>query len=371
MRKKKIVISAINLFEGGTLSVLKDCLYSIENDEQFNNDEFIALVHKKSLFDKNEYKKINFIEFPYSRKSYLFRLYYEFFYFKKFAKLNKVDFWISLHDISPNIGDVPQVVYCHNSTPFNEIKIKDLFIQPTIFFFTLFYSYLYSINIKKNKYVIVQQLWIKNEFQKKFGLKRDKIIIAKPQEPKITIIENQLKLDPNKVQFVFPTFPRVFKNIEIIAEAVIVLNNLGINKFIVNLTIDGTENKYSRLIYKKYSYLECLNFIGLQPREKVYELYGESNCLIFPSKLESWGLPISEYKQFNKPIVVADLPYAKETVANYNKAKFFDPNSPKSLANCMKEIIENNNISFDKTEEVLYPMPNVENWESLIQLILN
>lgn len=92
MRKKKIVISAINLFEGGTLSVLKDCLYSIENDEQFNNDEFIALVHKKSLFDKNEYKKINFIEFPYSRKSYLYRLYYEFFYFKKFAKLNKVDF---------------------------------------------------------------------------------------------------------------------------------------------------------------------------------------------------------------------------------------------------------------------------------------
>lgn len=369
--KRKIVISAINLFEGGTLSVLKDCLYSIENDEQFNNDEFIALVHKKSLFENNQYKKINFIEFPYSRKSYLFRLYYEFFYFKKFANLNKVDFWISLHDISPNIGNVPQVVYCHNPSPFNKIVLKDLFVQPTIFFFSLFYSYLYSINIKKNKYVIVQQLWIKNEFQKKFGLKRDKIIIAKPQEPKITIVENQLKLDPNKVQFVFPTFPRVFKNIEIIAEAVIVLNNLGINKFIVNLTIDGTENKYSRLIYKKYSHLECLNFIGLQPREKVYELYGESNCLIFPSKLETWGLPISEYKQFNKPIVVADLPYAKETVAQYNKVKFFNPNSPKSLANCMKEIIDNNNISFDKTEEVLYPKPYVENWESLIQLILN
>lgn len=369
--KRKIVISAINLFEGGTLSVLKDCLYSIENNDQFNNDEFIALVHKKSLFEKNKYKKIKFIEFPYSRKSYLYRLYYEFFYFKKFAKVNKVNFWISLHDISPNLVNVPQVVYCHNPTPFNKIDLKDLFVQPTIFFFSLFYSYLYSINIKKNKYVIVQQLWIKNEFHKKFGLELNKIIIAKPQEPKITIVENELKLDPTTVQFVFPTFPRVFKNIEIIAEAVIVLNNQGINKFIVNLTIDGTENKYSKLIYKKYSHLECLNFIGLQTREKVYELYGESNCLLFPSKLETWGLPISEYKQFDKPIIVADLPYAKETVAHYNKAKFFDPNSPVSLANCMKEIIFNKDISFDKMEEVLYPKPYVENWESLIQLILN
>lgn len=369
--KRKIVISAINLFEGGTLSVLKDCLYSIENNDQFNNDEFIALVHKKSLFEKEEYKKINFIEFPDSRKSYLYRLYYEFFYFKKFAKINKVDFWISLHDISPNIGNVPQVVYCHNSTPFNKVKLKDLIIQPTIFFFSLFYSYLYSINIKKNKFVIVQQLWIKNEFHNKFGLELNKIIIAKPQEPIISIVNNQLKLYDRKVQFVFPTFPRVFKNIEIIAEAVIVLNNQGINKFIVNLTIDGTENKYSKLIYKKYSYLECLNFIGLQTREKVYELYGESNCLLFPSKLETWGLPISEYKQFDKPIIVANLPYAKETVAQYDKAKFFNPNSSISLANCMKEIILNKDISFDKTEEILYPQPYVENWESLIQLILN
>lgn len=369
--KKKVIISAINLFEGGTLSILKDCLHSIENSNQFENFEFIALVHKKSLFDTASYKKIIFIDFSKSRKSYLFRLYYEYYYFKKFAKKNKIDFWISLHDISPNVGKIPQVVYCHNPSPFNKTTLKDLFIQPTIFFFSLFYSYLYKFNIKKNKYVIVQQLWIKKEFNKRFDVELEKLIIAKPQEPKMTINEKKQQLISGDKLFVFPTFPRSFKNIEIIGEAVKILNNQGIKNFSVCITIDGYENKYAQLIYSKYSRLEQLNFIGLQSREKVCELYKDSDCLIFPSKLETWGLPISEYKQFKKPMLVANLPYAKETVADYDKVKFFSPNDAANLASCMKEIILFEEIKFDETHSVKYPEPYVDNWEELIKLILN
>lgn len=366
---KKIAISAINLFEGGPLSVLKDCLEAIENSNQFDNCKFVALVHKKSLFIESAYMKIDFVEFPKSRTSYLYRLYYEYFYFKKFAKIYKIDFWFSLHDITPNVGSIPQAVYCHNPSPFKEFILNDLFVQPVIFMFNLFYSFLYKINIKKNKNVIVQQLWLKNEFNKRFKVEYGKIIIAKPQEPQMFANENRSCFN-NNVSFVFPTFPRSFKNIEVIGEAVNILNRWGVRDFSVNITIDGSENKYSRMICDKYGKSEQLNFIGLQSREVICQLYQDSDCLIFPSTLETWGLPISEYKQFGKPMLVADLAYAKETVGKYDKVKFFNPLDAIALANCMKELIVLKEIRFDKTEEIVYPMPYAKDWEELLVLLL-
>lgn len=367
--KKKIAISAINLFEGGPLSVLKDCLQAIENSEQFEYCEFLALVHKKSLFNDTLYKKIKFVEFPKSRNSYLYRLFYEYFYFKKFVNEEKINFWFSLHDISPNVGNISQAVYCHNPTPFKEFSLSDLFVQPAVFIFNLLYSFIYKINIKKNKNVVVQQLWLKDEFHNRFGVQYNKIVIAKPQEPKIVVTESKKGLKNNKL-FIFPTYPRSFKNIEVIGEAIKILNSDGVIGFSVTVTIDGSENKYSRMICNKYGGLKKLNFIGLQPRETVYQLYNDSDCLIFPSTLETWGLPISEYKQFGKPMFVANLPYAKETVGAYDKVKFFNPSNAQELAIYMKEFIVTGEIQFDKTIAIEYPKPYVQNWEELMLLLI-
>jgi hypothetical protein len=119
MEKRNIVIAAVNFFEGGPLSILNDCLLYLNNSTYVNKYNFIALVHKKELFNKNEYKNIQFIEFPKSRTSYLYRLYYEYFHFKLLAKKYDVFFWLSLHDITPNVGNINQAVYCHNPSPFN------------------------------------------------------------------------------------------------------------------------------------------------------------------------------------------------------------------------------------------------------------
>jgi glycosyltransferase involved in cell wall biosynthesis len=369
INKKRVVISAINLFEGGTLSVLKDCLSNLNNSKFQNDYLFVALVHKIDLFDKNEFSNIEFIEFPKSRKSYIFRLYYEYFYFRKVAKRNNVSFWLSLHDMTPNIGNIPQAVYCHNPSPFNSVNFSDLLIQPTQFFFSLFYKYLYKINIKKNKYIVVQQLWIKTKFAQMFDLRKDSIIIAKPQVPIVPEkYLNNLK-KTKETTFFFPTFPRPFKNIEIICEAVKILNNQGFNNFEVKVTVDGTENKYAENIVKKYKDISNLKFIGLISRDQVYELYSLADCLIFPSKLETWGLPISEFKQFNKPMIVSDLPYAKETVGKFESVNFFNYKDAKQLSELMLNVI-NGQCQFDETYSIEYEKPYVEKWNELFQVFL-
>lgn len=363
---KTIVISGINLFEGGPLSVYKDCLDNIIKNKLDEINNIIAFVHKKELFD--EYSdKITLIELPKSRKSYLYRLWYEYIYFYFYSKNKSIDVWISLHDITPNVKASKRYVYCHNPSPFMKTDLKNLKYSIKNFLFSLFYKYLYKINIKKNTAVIVQQDWMRCEFIKMYNLK--KVIVARPT---VNISQtghvNNSKEHKNKYQFIYPAFPRFFKNFEVICEACKILEDKDISGFEVLLTLDGTENKYSSELNKKYRNLKTIKFIGLQNRMNLFSLYEKVECMIFPSKLETWGLPISEFKQTGKPMLVAGLPYAHETVGSYNKVVFFNCDNKQELADLIqKEIQGNNQYKTVVEEEVKEPF--FGDWKELLKYI--
>ena len=365
---KTVVISGINLFEGGPLSVYKDCLDNIVRKGIYKENKIIIFVHKKQLF--NEYDKyVTIIELPKARKGYIYRVWYEYFYFYTYSKDKNIDIWISLHDITPNVRASERYVYCHNPSPFMRLDLKDLRYSYKNFLFSLFYKYLYKINIKKNTAVIVQQDWIRQEFFNLYNI--NNIIVARP-----TFYINNFKeskcTKKNKdaiFRFIYPAFPRVFKNFEIICEASKILEEKGISNFEVLLTLDGTENKYSSDLTNKYSNINSVKFIGLQNRENIYRLYNEVDCMIFPSKIETWGLPISEFKFTKKPIIVVRLPYARETIGEYDKVCFFDSNNVKELAKLMEEQIYNIG-EYEICREPIIEEPYCCDWSELLKTIL-
>ncbi|MCX5694873.1 MAG: hypothetical protein NT014_07155 [Candidatus Omnitrophica bacterium] len=71
-----------------------------------------------------------------------------------------------------------------------------------------------------------------------------------------------------------------------------------------------------------------------------------------------------------KPILLADLEYAHETVGAYDKVKFFDPDNPAQLANEMKEVIDGK-IVFEKTSANIIPDPFAHNWKGLFDILLD
>lgn len=371
LNKKLIIISAVNFFEGGPLTILKDNL-KFANDFLSSDYEIIALVHKKKLLDLSYLTKITFLEFPKSRESYFIRVYLEYFYFNKLSKKWNPYLWFSLHDITPNVYAEIRAVYCHNPTPFKKKSITDLFFQPTIFFFSLFYKLLYQINIKKNNYVVVQQEWLKNEFVNLFGLHRETVLVCYPESKKAGA-NNKIKrinlLGKNIEIFTFfyPALARPFKNFEVIGEAIKLLEKKGITNFKVVVTINGEENNYAKHIFKKYSKLKQLEFVGMLSFEKVKKTYAESDALLFPSTLETWGLPITEFKDYHKPILLSKLPYAFETLGNYDKGSFFDPSNAADLAQKM-QLLMNGNLQFDITSITKEPVLN--GWSDLFDKIL-
>jgi glycosyltransferase involved in cell wall biosynthesis len=171
--------------------------------------------------------------------------------------------------------------------------------------------------------------------------------------------------------FIYPVYPRVFKNFEVIGEAVKLLIKEGINDFKVILTIDGKENRYSQAIYKNYASLLPLKFVGYQEQQSLFNHYNSSDCLIFPSKLETWGLPISEYKIYQKPILLADSFYTQETIGGYDYVGLFKPDDAKALAMMMKQLINGDDSFLQKTEKYTPKQMFAPDWETLFEFLLN
>ena len=94
------------------------------------------------------------------------------------------------------------------------------------------------------------------------------------------------------------------------------------------------------------------------------------DCLLFPSKVETWGLPISEAKAYKKPMLLADLPYAKETCGVYEEVSFFNTKNPEELAHLLTQFVDKsivfsgNKTTFDSADEL-------HNWKAIFDYMIH
>jgi len=358
--KKKLVVSAVNLIEGGTLTVLRECLKVAVSDLGSEWD-IVALVHDKNLIDL---PTVQCIEFPKAKRSWLRRLYYELHMFKALSKRLDADLWLSLHDITPNVCARRQAVYCHNPSPFYRLTLRESLLDPTFFAFNKLYSFIYKLNIRRNHHVVVQQKWLRKEFMQRYGARS--VVVAHPVDPVSSGARERRRSDITV--FFFPALSRFFKNFEVICEAVALLAAKGVNQFEVRLTIDGKENRYSVGLFKRFSALGAIRFIGRQNQAQMAAQYAAADCLLFPSRLETWGLPITEAKGLKMPMLVADVPYAHETVGTYDKVRFFPATDAVALAALMEDFIAGR-LRFDHVVEADPAAPFAKDWSGLLRIL--
>ncbi len=341
---------------------MTDCLTELVDYSKDKDLRIIALVHSKSLFS---IPNIKYIEFPKSKKSWFNRMYYEYFHFKKLSKELNVDIWFSIQDLSPNVVSKKKFVYCHNPSPFYKPTLHDWLYGFRISFFAWFYKYAYRYNIQSNTAVFVQQQWIKNQFKNWYHIPNIKVM-----HPETQVVSEQkaISLPAEKINFFYPSFPRMFKNMEYLCEAILLLPQAIQEKINVHITISGTENSYAKKIVSNYQKHNVFQFIGALDRATVSGYYNVMDALVFPSKLETWGLPLTETKEYQKPIFVSDLLYAHETVGNYDKVCFIDLNNPNDLAQKIQLFAEGK-LSFSETNAS--KQPDFMGWKPLFDFIFN
>lgn len=361
---KVIIVSAVNFDSGGPLRILQDCINSASN--------YLPAEWKILVFTHNKSIRLNqrahIIQISWAKKSWLLRLYVEFFLFKKISLRFKPEIWLSLHDITPNVVAKRRVVYCHNPSPFYRATLKDVILDAKFLIFNFLYKFVYKYKIINNYAVIVQQNWMKDCLLKLTN--HNNIIVARPHISDALghNLNSLISNTSNKFIFIYPAFPRIFKNFEIICEAFKKMPTNIRENAELRITISGNENLYAKYLYFKYKNIDGIKFIGLQNSSNMERQYAECDVLVFPSKLETWGLPISEAKKIGKPMLLSELPYARETVADYDRVEFIDPLN----ANCWSDkMIEVMNIDYKWGGVNKFNIrKTVQNWNDLLSILI-
>ena len=357
----KIVISGVNIVSGGMLTIYQECLRELSMYNK--NIEIIALVHSKSLFKDLQFDNIEYMEYPNAKKSWFVRCYYEYYFFYKLSQKIKPDMWLSIHDMSPIVQVPCQYVYCHNSSPFYDLKLSELCDDWRFSLFCIFYKYIYQINIKSNTLIIVQQEWLRKKFHDMYGL--DNIIVSRPRS--LSVKRKKYRIIRKCKKLIYPVTAHTYKNILLLCKVGKKLADLDIDIKIF-ITVNGTEGKYIKKLVEQYGMLPTLEFIGLQPKHALLKLYEECDAMVFPSRLESWGLPLSEFEDTGKPIIVSDLAYAHEVLDGYEAVSYADPLNVDEWTEKILKLFKNK-LTFDKNEAIVLNDRFASNWSELFKML--
>jgi glycosyltransferase involved in cell wall biosynthesis len=361
--KPRIVISGVNLIDFGPLAIFREALSTLVM-ACGGSCEIVALVQRETAL---AIPGVTYMEFPDVKGSWRKRLHFEYFQSLQISRSLQPIVWIAMHDITPRVECKQQFVYCHNPSPFYRFSLREASLDPKFGMFTIFYRFLYGIFLHRNAGIIVQQDWIRKEFEKRYGVTN--VLVAHPALMIAKVRESPSQVSVTPYRFLYPAFPRTFKNHELILSAAKLLEDRGVEDFEVLLTVDGASNRCGAGLIRRYSTLRSVKWLGSLSQAQVHEMYGKSSCLLFPSKLETWGLPLTEFKATGKPVLAADLPYAHETIGTYGPVEFFDIDHPEALADLMEKAI-NGTLKWRTVCAKPIHQPFAKDWLALWKLLL-
>lgn len=327
----RIMVFDVPAESGGALTVLqeyyKDACKDIEN-------EYLFVVSKPTL---QERVNVKIIKFPWVKKSWLHRLFFDYIIAPKLVKKRKADKVLSLQNILIPRVKVRQSLLVHNALPFSCYKVP-LHFDKLLWVYQNILDKMMKRSIQRADEVIVQNQWMKNYFVKILQQKEDKITV-RPTKPLITVKDSFEETKAALSTFFYPAGPAPYKNHKVILDACLRLKREGYRDFKVLFTIKGNENKYAaKLLQLAKDKKLPIEFVGPLARHKVYDYYSKS-VLIFPSHIETVGLPLVEAAQHNTPILCADYSYAHEMLGNYQNVYYFNALSADELKNAMELLL--------------------------------
>ncbi|MGH2063296.1 glycosyltransferase [Aerococcus urinaeequi] len=314
----KILVINSAASEGGALSILKDFVSYIEKNDKENDWVFLL-----SDYYIEESNNIKIMVLP-KLKSNLYRLGFESIFGKNFINQKiSPDIVFSMQNTTIRFLNVPQVLYLHQAIPFQKEK-KFSLLKKDEFKFAIkqfFVGFIIKRGLKRASRIIVQTNWMKNIIASE--IKSKELIEVIPPSIDVKLEDNQEEYKYNS--FFYPTSELLYKNIAIIEKAEVLLAKKDLN-----YRIEITTNKDNK---------SNINFIGKVSRNIVLnKLY--SSVLIFPSYIESYGLPLAEAKFLNSVILSADTPFAREVLEGYENAYFFHKDNEEELASLMEKSIK-------------------------------
>ncbi|MGI6264790.1 MAG: glycosyltransferase [Acutalibacteraceae bacterium] len=324
---KRILVVDVAAHEGGALTILRQ-FYREACADTDNVYGFCV-----SLPELEETANVSVKRFPWVKKGWLHRLWFDHVTVQKAVRQFAPDEILSLQNLLVSRAKVPQTLYLHQPLPFSPHRFS-LKQNPKFWVYQHLIARGIYRSVRRASTVIVQTEWMKRAVCEKCGITGDSVVI----EPPVTAVQvaGQFDYDCWDRLFFFPAAPYAYKNHAAILQAMLILRRRGITDYRVQFTLTPQQLP---LTAEQEILRDQLILSGAIPGEEVMELYTRA-ALIFPSYIETYGLPLLEARLSGAPILASDEPFSHEILDGYGDVAYFDPFDPVQLADKMAERLE-------------------------------
>lgn len=365
---KKVFVNATAAQIGGLHTIVDQFIKSIIHTKN-SNDYYIFVSN--DMYTKYATSNIKIIKVD--KKGWVKRFLWDSIGIKKWAKENDIypDKIISLQNTPVNFKNVSQIVYVHTPIPFVSYN-WNLFKknQRKMWFYKNIYPFFISLYMNKYCEIVVQANWLKASFTKKFPkIKGNNIHVIRPGVDRNELLKSFEcvdKTEEDKKIFFFPSIDYIYKNHITLLKAIKILKEKDIKlngKLKVIFTVEP--ESWLRMEANKLGINDCIEFAGQMKYGEVLSNYSKADVILFPSYIETFGLPLLEAALYGKKILCADEEYSREVLGNsYNGVKFITSTNNEEWARSINDVLESKDISYPFTK-----LSEKNNWKEFLSLI--
>jgi glycosyltransferase involved in cell wall biosynthesis len=237
-------------------------------------------------------------------------------------------------------GDIDLVFHFANLASLRRACPQLLFVQQAKLFAgsrnvrqALMSAY-FLIAVRKCRTVLVQNRWMKSHVQQASPRAAVEIV-----DMPVIVNKNPSVVDENKDFTVITYVSQALSHknhIKLLQGYAQVAEELP--KVVLELTVASDHPVISAEV-KRLNLEGNVRLLGELDRKEIESLYGRADISVYPSTLESFGLPLVESAISGLPVVASDLPYAHEIMGD--DGHYFDPNDPQAIAAALKSACVN------------------------------
>jgi len=329
--KTVVAVSATALASSGGLTILKQFLdHAAKRHDTF----FYVYVN-----DESNLKSSDNIEFvSVGGVSWLERIYWDWKGFSNRCDSLNIDYVLSLQNTSINIMK-EQIIYLHQPLPFTDFKFSPFSKADfKLFLYQKFYKYFVYKYCKADTKFVVQTNWMKEAIINQGRIPEENISVIKPDInlPEFEITDSVI-LSRDDYILLYPATPLIYKNHLLLIDVLSLLSNLNMSKG-VKLLVTFNEHDYPEFVNKaiKLEVLDMIKFLGVIEYSELCQEYVNCDLLLFPSYVETLGLPLLEAACYGCKIICSDLPYSRDVLLGYSSVDFVQYDSPEVWANSIE-----------------------------------
>lgn len=358
-----VVVNATALDKSGALTILKQFVNHASQDK---TNHYLCFIPCNVDFEITD--NITFIK--KAKMGWLSRIVWDSAGLKKYINNNGliVKKIISLQNTSVNF-DCEQIIYLHQPLPFSNIKWSLFKKDEAIFFlYKHFYKFFIFLFSTKNTQYVVQTEWMKGVLSSDCKINSNNIFVIKPDIKLPSTSHKQKEGAAYGHVLLYPATPLVYKNHDVILDALKILkseNRIDGIKF--QVTFKGEEYPLFKNKVNRLGLSNNIDYLGTISYSELVQKYENASIVLFPSYIETFGLPLAEGATLNKPILCSDLPFSRDVLHGYLGATYLDYQDPLGWANAIKKTLKE--IDSNSLDCGNFEFKQSSSWKDFFKLI--